>query len=169
MNKKDTLLLEQQYELVRIKSFLLSGGFSEEDIQTAIDEGKIMDLLKSAGTGLKKLGIAAVISAAMFGSNAQAASTDSHSEFQAKHDQIEQSTNAVKVDLKVQRTLIDMASRCSTAWQKQDVEGLKKIREELKTLCKITDNKELDKVLSETDTSGSFMGLHLLKTQSIGD
>lgn len=168
MKNKDQELLEEAYSFVRIKHFLLSEGYTEQEIQMAIDEGRISDLLKKAGSGLKKLGLAAVISSAMLGSNAQAAPSD----IQAKSDQIEQSTQTMKQEANIQLKLSDMASRCTAAWKKQDFNGLRKIREELKQMCDgIKDNKELDALIDNTNTSETSMlnGLHLLKTSTIGN
>jgi hypothetical protein len=58
------ILLENTYALVQAKQFLLSEGYSNEEINTLIEEGKIWDAVKGAG---KKAGRYAAMGAAAAG------------------------------------------------------------------------------------------------------
>jgi len=56
MKTKDSLLLENAYELIQIKQFLLSEGYSLEEIEQAIVEEKLGDLLNIAKKGVEAVG-----------------------------------------------------------------------------------------------------------------
>ena len=43
MKFKDQILLEQSYELVHARQLLMSEGYSKEEIDTLIAEGKVWD------------------------------------------------------------------------------------------------------------------------------
>ena len=67
MKTKDSLLLENAYELIQIKQFLLSEGYSSEEIERAIVEEKLGDLMNRAKKGLANAGVAATMGAAALG------------------------------------------------------------------------------------------------------
>lgn len=73
MNK---ILLEDAYALVQAKQFLLSEGYSNEEIDILITEGKVWDAVKKVG---KNVGRAAAIGAAglsMMGGSAKGSDLD---------------------------------------------------------------------------------------------
>ena len=78
MNKsKDTLLLEQSYELILAKQMLLSEGYSKEEIDTLIAEGKFMDTVRSVGKSLGRgAAIAGTTAAGLFGGSAHGSEAD---------------------------------------------------------------------------------------------
>jgi len=56
MKTKDSLLLENAYELIQIKQFLLSEGYSINEIEQAIVEEKLGELIDRAKQGLENIG-----------------------------------------------------------------------------------------------------------------
>lgn len=64
MKFKDQILLEQSYELVHARQLLMSEGYSKEEIDTLIAEGKVWDAVKNVG---KKVGKYAAIGATAAG------------------------------------------------------------------------------------------------------
>lgn len=64
---KDQKLLQETYELIQIKQFLISEGFSSEEIEHAIIEGKIGDLINKTKRGLAKAGVASTIATSTLG------------------------------------------------------------------------------------------------------
>lgn len=61
MKTKDSLLLENAYELVKIKQFLLSEGYSIDEIEQAITEGKLSDFLAKAKKSVAPIAVAATL------------------------------------------------------------------------------------------------------------
>jgi hypothetical protein len=78
MKSSDTQYLVEAYELIKIRQFLINEGYSNEEIDQLIAEGKVWDTLKGIG---KKAGRYAALGAAtagmMGGSMAHGADTDS--------------------------------------------------------------------------------------------
>ena len=56
MKTKDSLLLENAYELIQIKQFLLSEGYSISEIEQAIVEEKLGDIFNNAKQGFATIG-----------------------------------------------------------------------------------------------------------------
>ena len=67
MKTKDSLLLENAYELIQIKQFLLSEGYSSEEIEQAITEGKLSEFLDKAKKAAANIGVAATLGATALG------------------------------------------------------------------------------------------------------
>jgi hypothetical protein len=67
MKTKDSLLLENAYELIQIKQFLLSEGYSQEEIEQAITEGKLSEFLDKAKKTAANIGVAATLGATALG------------------------------------------------------------------------------------------------------
>ena len=67
MKTKDSLLLENAYELIQIKQFLLSEGYSQEEIEQAITEGKLSEFLDKAKKAAANIGVAATLGASALG------------------------------------------------------------------------------------------------------
>ena len=67
MKSKDQLLLEEAYELVDVRRYLISEGYSAEEIERALTEGWGKDLYNKAKKGLAKAGIAAAMGTAALG------------------------------------------------------------------------------------------------------
>jgi hypothetical protein len=65
MKTKDSLLLENAYELIQIKQFLLSEGYSLEEIEQAIVEQKLGGLFKRVAKGVKRNATTAAIMAGL--------------------------------------------------------------------------------------------------------
>ena len=64
MKSNDQLLLEQSYELIQARQFLMSEGYTKEEVDALVAEGKVWDAVKSAG---KKVGKYAAIGATAAG------------------------------------------------------------------------------------------------------
>jgi hypothetical protein len=73
---KDQRLLQEAYEIIQIKQFLMSEGYSAEESEQAIVEGWGKDLYSKAKKGLAKAGIAAAMSTAALGGTGQAAANE---------------------------------------------------------------------------------------------
>ena len=67
MKTKDSLLLENAYKLIQIKQFLLSEGYSQEEIEKAITEGKLSEFLDKAKKAAANIGVAATLGASALG------------------------------------------------------------------------------------------------------
>lgn len=67
MKTKDSLLLENAYELIKIKQFLLSEGYSLDEIEQAITEGKLSEFLDKAKKAAANIGVAATLGATALG------------------------------------------------------------------------------------------------------
>lgn len=67
MKTRDSLLLENAYELIQIKQFLLSEGYSINEIEQAITEGKLSDFLDKAKKAAANIGVAATLGATALG------------------------------------------------------------------------------------------------------
>lgn len=76
MKSKDQTLLEEAYELIHIKSYLVSEGYSSEEIERALTEGWGEDLYNKAKKGLAKAGIAAAMGTAALGGMGTASAGD---------------------------------------------------------------------------------------------
>lgn len=67
MRTNDTIILEDAYELIRIKQFLLSEGYSKEEIEQAITEGRLGEFLQKAKKAAANVGVAATLGATALG------------------------------------------------------------------------------------------------------
>jgi hypothetical protein len=67
MKTKDSLLLENAYELIQIKQFLLSEGYSISEIEQAIVEEKLGDIFNNAKKMAANVGVAATLGATALG------------------------------------------------------------------------------------------------------
>ena len=67
MKNRDTILLEEAYELIHVRRYLMSEGYSAEEIERALTEGWGKDLYNKAKKGIAKAGIAAAMSTAALG------------------------------------------------------------------------------------------------------
>jgi hypothetical protein len=67
MKTKDSLLLENAYEIIQIKQFLLSEGYSINEIEQAITEGKLSEFLDKAKKAAANIGVAATLGATALG------------------------------------------------------------------------------------------------------
>jgi len=67
MKTRDSLLLENAYELIQIKQFLLSEGYSISEIEQAITEGKFGDIFNNAKKKAAQFGVAATLGATALG------------------------------------------------------------------------------------------------------
>lgn len=67
MKTRDSLLLENAYELIQIKQFLLSEGYSISEIEQAIVEEKLGDIFNNAKKMAANVGVAATLGATALG------------------------------------------------------------------------------------------------------
>jgi len=67
MKTRDSLLLENAYELIQIKQFLLSEGYSISEIEQAIVEEKLGDIFNYAKNKAAQFGVAATLGATALG------------------------------------------------------------------------------------------------------
>ncbi len=67
MKTRDSLLLENAYELIQIKQFLLSEGYSISEIEQAIVEEKLGDMFNNAKKMAANVGVAATLGATALG------------------------------------------------------------------------------------------------------
>lgn len=67
MKTKDSLLLENAYEIIQIKQFLFSEGYSINEIEQAIVEEKLGDMFNYAKKTAANIGVAATLGATALG------------------------------------------------------------------------------------------------------
>lgn len=67
MKSNDQLLLEQSYELIQARQFLMSEGYTKEEVDTLVVEGKVWDAVKSAGKKVGKYVAPIAAAASMMG------------------------------------------------------------------------------------------------------
>jgi hypothetical protein len=178
MKTPDQQLLEEAYGQVCltesfIRNNLLQNGYTKEQIDWLIKEG-ILDKIKQAGSGLartaKRAALPAVVAAGMLASGQQASAQDSSS--QQNINNVQKATTELKSQINTQSRLMDVSNQADQMWQKQNFDGLKKLRNDLKNTFGIKSNQEFDKLVKETpgtESGGNFSGLNLLTTQRIGN
>lgn len=76
MKSKDQQLLEEAYESVQIRRYLVFEGYSTEEIEKALLEGWGKDLYNKAKKGLAKAGVAAVLGTSALGGMGNAAASE---------------------------------------------------------------------------------------------
>lgn len=67
MKSNDQLLLEQSYELIQARQFLMSEGYTKEEVDALVAEGKVWDAVKSAGKKVGKIAAIGATAAGMMG------------------------------------------------------------------------------------------------------
>jgi len=121
MKHKDQLLLEQSYGLVQAKQFLLSEGYTLDEINILIEKGKLWDTVKSVGKTVRNYGaIAAVTAAGMAATpDAQASPTD---DLRKLNQGLEQKTDYIRNNSKdiVQGIMDKAGSDFQAKYDKED-------------------------------------------------
>lgn len=71
MKSNDQLLLEQSYELIQARQFLMSEGYTKEEVDALVAEGKVWDAVKGAVKGAGKYVAPIAAAASMMGGAAR--------------------------------------------------------------------------------------------------